>query len=939
MNKIILPELKNILIGIYIIGLLGILTVFYSCKDDPIEPPITSEKQKKTAEHVNSNTQALRKLIDAHAQDLSIQSCISLSDGTGYNIVFSDDSRITVKTTVTITQNKKEENNTIANSPKIGVKSENEIYFWTLDGKWLLSEITNGDKIPVIGEQSVFPVLNITEDDFWEITLGNYKSTLGKVSAPELESYFTKVDISNPKYIIFLFADGSSIQLSTFESDENTQEPITGHLRRIISSERPMWLIHIDTWNYADPQKIIDLIPSDIRPYVVFNIGLSVNHDDQTGQWKTVEYGYETAKSWLRTCAQNRVWAVVQPSSGGFSHFPDIDNYEDMENSLYNEFFRDYPNFLGFNYCEQFWGFDDRFSVSYPQRLRHWVNLMQLTQKYGGYLVISFNGPYYSASNNPIAMLKRDANLAEICRQHPENLIVCEKLTSKYGFFETESAVLGAYLSGYAGQAGLRSDQTGWNGLNEDNNFPVAAGAIPIVERSMLSGITVLDGPELIWLQSFKEISPVSTSNGYTMRQWETFPQFQNINIDIFRKIIDGTIRIPSREEAIDRTKVAIIHDVNSGDDRDKYTSWETLYEGLYRMDDDGNMLENRSWFKKSGRYPTIPVMYQLNDPIANSFDHKVNKSQAVSLWSDIPRKVNEFNALFPQEYKGDMFAGRVENGWVTYNPFKTGQIATATIPFKYNTCDSMHLAYSKYSLGVIKEYANKVTFYLTNYDNADISLKTDVIEIYGSSSEPIYSFSDRGSHAASNVVKKWENNVLTLTITHNGPLDLTVQCAGKATNRETEYKTASISMPELPEIYRGPLQYEAEHFEYKNIAKNQTSGYDSGIGNYTGQGYINFGTSSSAAVRNEVTVLEEGTYSLQTRYRAPLTTVTTIDIYINGTKLTTPNFTKTENDREIWDVNTQAVSMNKGKNVIEFRANGSAVGDFYLDNIVVKRL
>ena len=33
------------------------------------------------------------------------------------------------------------------------------------------------------------------------------------------------------------------------------------------------------------------------------------------------EYGYEVAKSWLRACAENRMWAMVQPSSGGFSQF------------------------------------------------------------------------------------------------------------------------------------------------------------------------------------------------------------------------------------------------------------------------------------------------------------------------------------------------------------------------------------------------------------------------------------------------------------------------------------------------------------------------------------------------------------------------------------------------------------------------------------------
>ena len=36
--------------------------------------------------------------------------------------------------------------------------------------------------------------------------------------------------------------------------------------RRPIDSRHPLWLVHIDIWNQADPQKIIDLIPGGILP-------------------------------------------------------------------------------------------------------------------------------------------------------------------------------------------------------------------------------------------------------------------------------------------------------------------------------------------------------------------------------------------------------------------------------------------------------------------------------------------------------------------------------------------------------------------------------------------------------------------------------------------------------------------------------------------------
>jgi hypothetical protein len=702
-------------------------------------------------------------------------------------------------------------------------------------------------------------------------------------------------------------------------------------MRRPISADKPMWLIHIDTWNLADPQKIIDMVPEDIRPYVVFNISLSINHDATTGKWLQVEYGYETAKSWLRTCAENRVWAMIQPSSGGFCHFSDFDT------TVYEEFYRDYPNFIGFNYAEQFWGFDDQWSVTWLQRIAHFTNLMKLNQKYGGYLVASWCGSFWGANINPVAMMKRNPDFAAICKEDPEHFILCEKFTSKYGFFDIESTCLGSYLSGYSGQYGIRFDECGWSDAsgNNDATFPVPAGAIPVIEHVMLTGQTVIDGPETIPQQSSREISTGTTSDGFTTRRWEFYPQFHNISMDIFRKILDGTIRILSRKEVIDRTKLVIVNDVTTGDDRTKYSSPETLFTGLYLMDSDGSYLNQKSWFKKTGRYPAIPTVYQLADTEANSFQVKVNKSAYSTRWSTTAAKTTEFNNLFAQEYTGDLYAGRHENGWVTYNPYKTGQTASASIPFKYNTCDHMDLTYSQYTTGVIKEYANKLTFYLTNYDNANTSLKTDVIKIYGSSSEPTYSYTDRASHQTSSVTKSWSGGVLTLNVVHNGPLDLTVNCSGTATGRLTSYKTSSIAPPSQPSTYMGVRQYEAENFDYKNITRVYTNAINSGVSNYTAQGFVNFGTNSAASIKKTVKVIKSGAYRLDTKYSVTGGSASNIDLYVNGTKVTTLALAQTSTNSD-WATNKQNITLNAGTNTIELKANTAGTRSVYFDNILI---
>ncbi|MEI6074913.1 MAG: glycoside hydrolase family 98 domain-containing protein, partial [Verrucomicrobiota bacterium] len=706
-------------------------------------------------------------------------------------------------------------------------------------------------------------------------------------------------------------------------------------VRRPVSPSQPMWLVHIDTWNYPDPQKIIDLIPPDIRPYVVMNISLSISHDTNLPpRFQVAEYGYEIAKSWLRVCAENHIWAMVQPASGGMHQFSEFDL------TVYEEFFREYPNFIGFNYAEQFWGFDnptDPVSAAWTDRINHFADLLALSHKYGGYLVVSWCGNQYDPNINPIAMLKRNAAFAAACRNYTENYILEEKYTQQSYQSDMESVCLGAYLSGYSGQYGIRYDSTGWTDATGTNqNFTLASGGAPHLEHMMLTGETVIDAPELIWQQCFREISAGATDNGYTMRRWQTFAQFDNVSVDIFRKILDGTVRIPSRQEVINRTKYVIIADVNSGSSDAVYSSPDTLFEGLYRMDGDGNLLNNKTFFKKTGRYPTIPTVYLLDDTNANAFQFKVNKSAYATRWPSIAAKTNEFNTNFPSEYTGDLFAGRLENGWVTYNPYKSNLTASARIPFKYNTCDRVDLTYSRYTSGVMKEFSNSVTFFLCNYQSdLDNTLKTDTITIYGSTNTPSWSYVERGSHQTSTITTNWAGGAFTLTVQHNGALDLIVNCAGTNTGRLNTYTPAALIAPSQPLFFPGPRQYEVECFDYKNIGGIASGGYYGSIRNYSGQGYLNFGISSSAAVRNAVTVLKGGTYELKTKYAVTGANVTTIDLYVNGVKIATPVFAAAATLSD-WASFKTKLTLNAGTNTIEFKANATAASSLYFDSLVI---
>lgn len=907
------------------------------CKDDDIDTTGETVSTSKTVGEINQNSRALQKLLTAQVEGKVLTNCTKLS-ATTYNLELEDGNNFSVLTSITPLGVAE----TDVYSPMISIKKSGNTYYWTLDNNFL----TFSNQKQKVLDGNV-PMVAVDADGYWVVTCGsNVQRLEKKAEGGKVKSLFSEVTPSEGD-VKFVLAGGISelaLLKVTSNGDVAPIEP-TGQLRRPISPEYPAWFIHIDTWNTPDPQAIIDLIPADIRPYVVFNISLSVSRD-ANDNFNNVANGYETAKSWLRTCAENNVWAMVQGASGGFCHWPDFSDYSEFEGSLFEEFYRDYPNFIGFNYAEQGWGFNDN-SSTYEERLQHFANLMRLNHEYGGYLVVSFLNPSGAASNSGVAMIKRSSNFAEACRKYPENFISCEKFTQNYGFFDMESTSMGLFVSGFAGNYGMRFDQCSWYadaangkmGWNGDTQFPVAAGAIPFIEHTMFTGQTVYDGPELIWQQCFKEGSASGAGDGYFKRTWEMYKQFENISMDIYRKIIDGTIRILSREEVIKRTKVVVINDVTpTGTSYDPgYSAPKTLFKGLYLMEEDGLQTDHHLFFKKTGRYPAIPTVAELADDLANSFGHQLKASAFISgTWADIDYKTAQFNHIFPEEYtSGGMYAGRHENAWVAYNCYK--ETKTASIPFKYNTCEKMELAFGKYSVAAIKEYADKVDFYLTNYTESGTQT-TDVIKIYGSTSKPSYTYENRISGNPCTVSETWTGGVLTLTIKHNGAVGLSVRCAGTHTGRETAYTPSSVGVPPYPAVYEGPRQYEAEYFEYKDVKVVKNAIKEEGaLKNYTALGYLNFGKKAGASVRDQVLVNAEGGYSIQIRYSAPAATVNTVGLYINGEKIKMLEFEQTVSDGSSWQtIPVGTFPLKQGYNVITLTAEEEASGELYLDNMVV---
>lgn len=658
--------------------------------------------------------------------------------------------------------------------------------------------------------------------------------------------------------------------------------------RRPVDASHPIWLIHVDVWNQADPQKIINLIPDDIKPYVCLNLSLSCSYDKDKDVYMRPQDGVRTFKSWATVCQANNMWFSCQPASGGHTHIKD----DDLETFEY--FFKRYPNFLGWNFAEQFWGFDepgDKSSSSQLARLELFSKLIPMSHRYGGFLTISFCGNIWSHGLNPVGMMKRNAALLQACRDYPEAIVWLFKYTTSSCFYNNESVTFSPFISGLAKNYGVRYDNCGWNGaldaiLGKDHGrkYPTAAGIGTVMEQTCINGGAVWDGPELIWTEDFQNLSNTAV-DGYTRRNWGRFPGFDNAWIDMFRKIIDGTMYIPSRREVVENIKIAVVNDMTSGSDEDKYASWGSLYDGLYKQDDpfnkdNGQWMNNYWYLKKTGRYGTIPVAVELYDDIAKAIPVVVRKSEHTKHWPSEARKVDEYNIMYPEVSTGDLFVARHRNQLVVYTPYtylNTKTTASAVIPLKYNTCGSLNLTLGQLGSGVVREYADRIKFYLNNYRT---DVKTNVLEkivVEGAASQPSYTMTKRGK-ATAVASELWDqaSGTYTLEVKHNGPVDVEIACAGGAEDRETDVlpdAPLTDDKPLQPGDYSGELIIEAEDMDFKSVKDCVVLPYYNrpDVRGFIGNGFIETGTSRDASLRHTASRLADGTYDITVRYSSPL--------------------------------------------------------------------
>ncbi len=718
-------------------------------------------------------------------------------------------------------------------------------------------------------------------------------------------------------------------------------QTVSAQQRRPIDSEHPLWMIHVDVWNKADPQKIIDLIPDDVKPYICINLSLSCQYNKERARYLMPQNAARSYKSWATVCQLNNIWFCCQPASGGHTHL----QTSDLETFEY--FFKKYPNFLGWNFAEQFWGFDEDalFSAKQTDQIELFANLVEMSHNYGGFLTISFCGNKWSHGLSPVGMLKRNSKLMEACKKYPEAILWLYKYTQSWCFYNAESVCFGPFIGGLAKNYGVRYDNCAWDGVRpglaqgDNSPYPVAAGIGTVMEQTGMNGGAVWDGPELIWTEDFRNLSN-STVDGYTRRNWGTFDGFRGAWIDMFQKIIDGTLYIPTREEVVEKTKIVVIADKTSGSDEEKYASWGDLYDGVYKQNDkanSGSFMGNRCFFKKTGRYGAIPITPMLYDDLAKKIPVQVKRSNYTSRWGTVTKKTADFNAQYPVVSTGTLYVNRYKNQLVTYWPHTNlhgGLNCTGVIPLEYNTCESLKMTLNTLGSGLVREYSDHIDFYLNNFRTDTTTLVTETIVVAGAKAEPTYKMTKR-TLAKANATAEWdaENSTYTLTVKHMGGVDITIYCEGEDTERKTDVVNSaplSADLPKQPEDYYGEIIIEAEDMDFKNIKSCVTDPYTwyPNVDGHAGNGFADMGTNTAGGLRHQLTLKKGGNYRISVRYMNA-TKAGILTAVVNGTSKKVQYEKAGFNE---WKKVTFDATLKEGKNDLKL-TNTSGVA-LYIDQI-----
>lgn len=171
------------------LSMLAVVSVCCACGDLKDRVDVLEQKVSALESKVNQNVNSINALVEAAKKAVTITKVETLTDG--YKIYFSDGTISTISNGVNGADGKDGVDGKDAVAPVIGIKEEEGVYYWTIDGEFVLN---NGQKVPVTGKDGLTPQFKI-QDGKWYVSFdGNTWDAVPVTGAEKPELVMSETD-------------------------------------------------------------------------------------------------------------------------------------------------------------------------------------------------------------------------------------------------------------------------------------------------------------------------------------------------------------------------------------------------------------------------------------------------------------------------------------------------------------------------------------------------------------------------------------------------------------------------------------------------------------------------------------------------------------------------------------------------------------------------
>lgn len=568
-----------------------------------------------------------------------------------------------------------------------------------------------------------------------------------------------------------IYSTGSITNSIISQSNSGSDNPVNNSVRpRRVNSTNPMFNFKGTSWN---------LVPDEIKRFSAMSIDCS--------KIENVD---------IEAYAEENVGIVIQMENW-ISHAKE----PVISLAALEQLFKENKNIIGVSFVEQ--------SCSYPNinatQIKRIIDTIKLCGKYQALFVWEDMG--YADRINVFAFAGQDSEIYKAIKDNKDYVVFVNKMNGSGQYFHTQSLLMGYWTSGLSTAWGINCEDFWWAEAGYGKSF-TDSGGIQANCRNSLGGYDLMLATRARYCipdALVGQMVGLAMSQGacwFSFENGERTIHYDNQLVPLFSKVIMPLHRlaafsnaIPTRQQVISRIKVAY-HEDDSEASIIKFPS-ENLFRDLY-----GSNQHSEEWIKtnrvspefmpSTGRYYNLPVIAKLAKADAQKVFSTILDSKTMPA-----DKKTFFNSKYAQNATGTsciMSAGAMN--FIT-NPYESTNSDTNFGNLKVNN--------GKYTLdGTLNPYSyiytldmnNGLKLHLNNYiidtdtaiwNNTSFSthgflreyvkpdciwaknLRTTKIIIKG------FTKNARILASGANVSKTWSNNTLTLNISHNGPVDITI--------------------------------------------------------------------------------------------------------------------------------------------------------------------